>query len=123
MNILQPTLVVLSLFIFFDKATAQQRIVSTLAGDGTPGFSDQQVNNPYGLVIGPDGGLYFCDLDNQRIRRLDLNTRKMTTIAGSGQRGYAGDGGPALPANLDVLTPVTLANFVLGPNAVLPTSR
>jgi len=102
MNILQPTLVVLSLFIFFDKATAQQRIVSTLAGDGTPGFSDQQVNNPYGLVIGPDGGLYFCDLDNQRIRRLDLNTRKMTTIAGSGQRGYAGDGGPATDASLNM---------------------
>ena len=41
--------------------------VTTLIGTGTPGYSDNQVNNPYGLVIGPDGALYFCDLDNQRI--------------------------------------------------------
>ena len=76
--------------------------VTTIAGDGTPGYSELQVNNPYGLVIGPDGGLYFCDLDNQRIRRLDLKTRKMTTIAGNGQRGYSGDGGPAVEATLNM---------------------
>lgn len=76
--------------------------VSTIAGNGVPGFSEEQVNNPYGLVIGPDGALYFCDLDNQRIRRLDLKTRRMTTIAGNGQRGYSGDGGPALEASLNM---------------------
>ena len=78
------------------------RSVSTLAGNGVAGYSDQQVNNPYGLVIGPDGGLYFCDLDNQRIRRLDLSRRRMTTMAGNGQRGYGGDGGPALQASLNM---------------------
>ena len=72
--------------------------VATLVGTGAPGYSDTQVNNPYGLVIGPDGALYFCDLDNQRIRRLDLRTRARTTIAGNGARGYAGDGGPATAA-------------------------
>ena len=46
--------------------------VSTLIGTGTAGYSDQQVNDPYGLAIGPDGALYFCDLDNQRIRRFDF---------------------------------------------------
>ena len=46
--------------------------VSTLIGTGSRGYSDHEVNNPYGLVIGPDRALYFCDLDNQRIRRLDL---------------------------------------------------
>src|SRR5579862_5733050 len=76
--------------------------VSTLAGNGTPGFSDIQVNNPYGLVIGPDGALYFCDLDNQRIRRLDLKTGKFTTIAGNGERAWRGDGGPALEASLNM---------------------
>ena len=60
--------------------------VSTLIGTGTAGYSDQQVNNPYGLAIGPDGALYFCDLDNQRIRRLDLATRRTTTIAGNGEQ-------------------------------------
>jgi sugar lactone lactonase YvrE len=76
--------------------------VSTLIGNGTPGHSDAQVNNPYGLVIGPDGALYFCDLDNQRIRRLDLTTRRSSDVAGNGQRGYAGDGGPATAGSLNM---------------------
>lgn len=76
--------------------------VSTLIGTGMPGFSDNQVANPYGLVIGPDGALYFCDLDNQRIRRLDLATRRVTTVAGNGERGYRGDGGPAIDASLNM---------------------
>ena len=84
------------------RARAAAPSVSTLIGTGTAGYSDQHVNNPYGLVVGPDGGLYFCDLDNQRIRRLDLKTRRTTTIAGNGQRGYSGDGGPAVHASLNM---------------------
>src|SRR5262245_5837263 len=76
--------------------------VSTLIGTGAPGLSDTQVNNPYGLVIGPDSALYFCDLDNQRIRRLDLKTRRTVTVAGNGQKAYAGDGGPATEASLNM---------------------
>jgi streptogramin lyase len=76
--------------------------LSTLVGTGAAGYSDTQVANPYGLVIGPDGALYFCDLDNQRIRRLDLATKRLTTIAGNGQKGYSGDGGPAVDASLNM---------------------
>lgn len=76
--------------------------VTTLIGTGKPGFADDQVNNPYGLAIGPDGALYFCDLDNSRIRKVDLNTRRVTTIAGNGQKGYRGDGGPATDASLNM---------------------
>ena len=75
--------------------------VSTVIGNGTPGYSDQQVNNPYGVVV-RDGALYFCDLDNQRIRRLDLKTRRTTTVAGNGQRAYGGDGGPATDGSLNM---------------------
>jgi sugar lactone lactonase YvrE len=78
------------------------RTVSTLIGTGAPGYSDREVNNPYGLVIGPDGALYFCDLGNQRIRRLDLKTRRMSVIAGSGRTGYEGDTGPATEASLNL---------------------
>ena len=60
------------------------------------------MNNPYGLVIGPDRALYFCDLDNQRIRRLDLKTHRITAVAGNGQRAYGGDGGPATAAALNM---------------------
>jgi DNA-binding beta-propeller fold protein YncE len=76
--------------------------VSTLIGTGAPGYSDREVNNPYGLLIGPDGGLYFCDLDNQRIRRLDLRTHRTTTVAGNGEKAYGGDGGPATAASLNM---------------------
>lgn len=81
---------------------AARPVVSTLIGTGAPGFSAQQVNNPYGLVIGPDGALYFCDLDNQRIRRLDLRTRATVTVAGTGVNAYAGDGGKATDAALSM---------------------
>jgi streptogramin lyase len=74
--------------------------VTTLVGIGTPGLSDTEVNNPYGMVIGPDGALYFCDLGSQSIRRMDLATKRITIIAGNGQRGYSGDGGPATEASL-----------------------
>ena len=77
-------------------------MVSTLIGTGSPGLSDEQVNNPYGLAFGPDGGLYVCDLDNQRIRRVDLRSHRTTTVAGNGTRGHAGDGGPATAASLNM---------------------
>ena len=74
---------------------------TTLIGDGTRGFDERRVNNPYGLVIGPDGALYFCDVDNHAIRRLDLKTKKVTTIVGTGVKGNSGDGGKATEALVD----------------------
>lgn len=78
------------------------RSVTTAIGTGVAGFSPSQVNNPYGLAFGPDGWLYFCDLDNQRIRRLDVRTGRTETVAGTGRRGYGGDGGPATEAALNM---------------------
>lgn len=86
--------------------TAGQTV--TIAGTGEKGYSGDggagdraQINNPYGLVIGPDGALYFCDIDNHVIRRLDLKTRVISTVAGNGQKGYSGDGGPALRVSMN----------------------
>ena len=87
-------------------------VVSDVGGTSTGHHADrhrraratpiEQVNNPYGLAIGPDRAFYFCDLDNQRVRRLDLRTRKTSTIAGNGQKAYAGDGGKATDASLSM---------------------
>jgi DNA-binding beta-propeller fold protein YncE len=76
--------------------------VKTVVGDGTAGCSDSRVNDPFGLVIGPDGALYFCEVGNHRIRRLDLQAKTIATVAGNGERGYAGNGGPATGAAMNM---------------------
>ena len=73
----------------------------TIAGTGAAGDTGGAINNPYGLTTGPDGALYFCEIGNHRVTRLDLKTRQMTHVAGTGQKGYAGDGGPATAALLN----------------------
>ncbi|HKE25581.1 MAG TPA: hypothetical protein VKB88_24655 [Bryobacteraceae bacterium] len=74
--------------------------IAGFSGDGGPG-TQAEINNPYGLVTGPDGALYFCEVGNHRVRRLDLKTNRITTVAGSGRKGYSGDGGPALQAEMN----------------------
>src|SRR5205823_2548439 len=98
----------LTLFLLPLLLTAAPKTVTSIAGTGVEGFSGDggpatagQTNNPYGLVIGPDGALYFCEVGNHRIRRLDLKKHTLSTVAGSGTKGYAGDGGPALQASLN----------------------
>jgi DNA-binding beta-propeller fold protein YncE len=81
-------------------AIASGQTITTLIGTGKPGFDANSVNNPYGLVIGPDKALYFCDIDNHVVRRLDLKSKAVTTVAGSGQQGNSGDGEPATKAAL-----------------------
>lgn len=76
--------------------------VRTVLGTGRAGTGDGEVANPYGLAFGADGALHFCDLDNQRIRRLDRRSGRVSTVAGSGTRGYAGDGGAATAALLNM---------------------
>ena len=82
--------------------------IHTVAGTGQAGFSgDQgpataaQINNPYGLRIGPDGAMYLCEIGNHRIRRVDLKTGIIGTFAGTGEKGYSGDGGPANQAKMN----------------------
>ena len=77
------------------------KTITTIAGNGTAGYGPNQVANPYGLVIGPDGALYICEVDNNVVRRLDLKTKQLTTVAGNNKRGYSGDGGPATAAELN----------------------
>ena len=82
--------------------------VTTIAGTGKAGYSGDGgpavkagVGEPFGLVVGPDGGLYVCETTNHVVRRIDLKTGRISTVAGSGRKGYAGDGGPATKARLN----------------------
>lgn len=70
------------------------------SGDGGPATA-AAVGNPFGVVVGPDRALYVCEVSNHVIRRLDLKTGVLTTVAGSGKKGYSGDGGLATKALLN----------------------
>jgi sugar lactone lactonase YvrE len=80
-------------------------IVTTIAGtgeqadggDGGPGPM-ARLNNPHSLALAPDGNLYIADTGNSRVRCLNLKSSVITTVAGTGARGYGGDGGPGTTA-------------------------
>jgi len=104
---LVAAIVVVSLVAAEHAAVAGEPTIATFAGTGVAGFSGDggpanqaQLNNPYGIVRGPDGALYICDMDNHRIRRV-AKDGTISTVAGTGKRGYAGDGGLALQAELN----------------------
>lgn len=99
--------------VMFTNATFTEGQVTTVAGtvgeDGKPvaGYggdggpaTEAKLNYPQDLEIGPDGNLYFADTNNHRVRRIDLTTNTIDTVAGTGERGYGGDGGPAAAAQL-----------------------
>lgn len=80
--------------------------IVTVAGNGSAGYSGDggpavqaQLNQPFGVVRGPDGALYICDTGNHVIRRVAADGT-IATVAGNGEAGYSGDGGPALEASL-----------------------
>lgn len=78
---------------------------SVLAGTGEKGYGGDggpaaaaRFNGPHHLLIGPDGALYVADTWNYAVRRIDLATRTVTTVAGTGVKGFAGDDGRATAA-------------------------
>jgi DNA-binding beta-propeller fold protein YncE len=86
---------------------ARTRLVRTFAGTGKLGFSgddgpavDAQISYAEGMVVAPNQDIYFADVGNHRVRRIDAKTRVITTVAGTGEKGFSGDGGPAIKAQL-----------------------
>jgi len=79
--------------------------ISTIAGNGTVGYtgdggaaSAAEVSSPLGAAADSAGNLYFADKNNQRVRKISHGN--ITTVAGNGTQGYAGDGGAAVNAQL-----------------------
>jgi DNA-binding beta-propeller fold protein YncE len=67
------------------------------AGDGKPG-ADARFNGMHSLAIGPDGKVYLADTWNNRVRVLDPKSGIVNAFAGTGEKGFSGDGGPAKDA-------------------------
>ena len=89
---------------------AQQ--ITTIAGTGGTGFSGDggaatqaTFNDPVWVTSDPSGNLYIADQNNNRIRRIDTKGI-ITTVAGNGNPGFSGDGGPALQASINLPTGV-----------------
>ena len=81
-------------------------VITRVAGTGSVGFSGDggaataaQLNKPVGVSTTPDGGFLIGDSLNGRVRKVSADGT-IATVAGSGWRGYAGDGGPAVLAQL-----------------------
>jgi sugar lactone lactonase YvrE len=81
-------------------------VITTVAGSGSPGFSGDggpatsaELNLPVAVAVDRKGNLYITDWNNYRIRKVDTKGT-ITTIAGTGEKGYSGDGGPARKAGL-----------------------
>ena len=83
--------------------------ITIVAGTGAIGFSgdggpatEAQLNWPMGVAVDHSGNIFIADAPhNNRVRRIDALTGIVNTIAGNGQRGYSGDGGPAALAQLN----------------------
>ena len=87
-----------------DSATG---MITTVAGTGDPGYSGDggpgtraQLREPNDCFLDGDGGLLIADIQDQRIRRLNLTNGIITTFAGDGQKRREGDGKPAVEASI-----------------------
>src|ERR1700683_250796 len=85
-----------------------QNIITTAIGTGEKGFGGDGgpataalLNGPFDVCFDRAGNLYFSDTFNNRIRRVDAARGVITTVAGTGEKAYSGDGGPATAAALN----------------------
>src|SRR5580658_3309533 len=89
------------------RVDAARGVITTVAGNGEKAYSGDggpaihaALNEPYGVVVDRNGNLYIADRLNRRVRRVDAATGIITTLAGTGEAAYSGDGGPAERAGL-----------------------
>ena len=82
--------------------------ISTVAGSGNFGFivdgvdARQAVLLPMSVTLDGKGGLYLSDLNSNKIRKVDLSSHIISTVAGNGSEGFSGDQGSALAAELNL---------------------
>jgi Bacterial Ig-like domain (group 3)/NHL repeat len=89
------------------KVTASTGIITTVAGNGSEGYTGDggqatsaELHNPTGIALDSAGNLYIVDSSNNVVRKVAVATGIITTLAGDGTAGYGGDGGPATAAEM-----------------------
>ena len=89
-----------------DLKSGRSRVI---AGTGAAGYSpgelparDAELNQPYEVRFDRDGNLYVVEMQNHVVRRIDRRSNVISTIAGTGEKGFEGDGGPGTAAELNV---------------------
>jgi sugar lactone lactonase YvrE len=82
--------------------------ITTVAGDGSQGFSgdgggatDASLDGPSSVLVDGDGNILIADRGNRRVRKIDAATGEISTVAGTGGGGFSGDGGEATDAGLE----------------------
>ncbi len=100
------------------KINLISNIITTVAGNGAAGAdgdggsaTSAQLNAPHGVAIDTDGNIFIADTGNNRIRKVDGNTGIISTIAGTGEFGFSGDGGTATNAKLAEPFDITLSAY------------
>ena len=95
-----------SMFHYISKIDSSTGIITTVAGNGSSGYSgdggpatEAKLDNPVDITLDQAGNLFIADYYNYRIRKVDPNGI-ITTVAGNGSSGSEGDGGPAAAASL-----------------------
>ena len=89
------------------RMDARTGIITLVAGNGEAGYSgdggsalDARINQPYGLAVDVNGDIYFAQRFDPAVRKIEGSTGIISTVAGTGEFGYSGDGGPGSQAML-----------------------
>jgi sugar lactone lactonase YvrE len=97
------------------KIVATSGIITTIAGNGTQGFSGDSgpatsatIDSPTGLALDASHNLYLADTHNHRIRKITAATGVITTLAGTGTLGFSGDTMASTAANLALPHGITI---------------
>ena len=106
-------IIVLLCFYFAYNHSHAQGIITTVAGNGTPGYTGDagpatgaELNYPMGVAVDASGNLYIADTKNNRVRMVD-RAGIITTVAGTGAQGSSSNG-PAISAELNQPTGVAV---------------
>ncbi len=97
------------------EVNAATGLITTVAGNGTLGYTgngglavNAELDDPYGIAVDAAGDLFIADTFNNCVREVNASTHVISTVAGNGNYGYSGDGGPATNAELDDPTSIAV---------------